>query len=238
MRTSLSFILSLAFGVSLSAQSEPTRVDLRQFVNGTDAIAGLKSGRVSYITNPNDPTLFEELSYDYPNFAEGTFTDVQGNAYSTLARYNRETFKIEVILDGALFAINESDIPRAIIGERSYVRALLIGKSSKEFCYLEVQARSEDGSRMAAKKFLVYQASNPTQNRGIVTPARTQAYKLDSVTYLLGFRQLPFEVPRSSKQLISYLDACEGRALKASGRFKHKDDAFMRTFLDLVSGCE
>ncbi len=224
----------------LSAQSNTGQASpsLRAFMESPMAMQYYKAGGAAYVKNNGDQELYARLSYDYPDFAEATFTDANGVTYSTLARYNRETCKIEALLNGRLFAIKESDIPEAVIGARTYRAALLITKTAREPCYLEVQAVSDDGSRLAAKKFLIYQSSNQTQNRGIVTPAGTEAYKLDSVTYLIGFRELPFEVPRKSRVLVTYLDACEGRALKASGRFKRRDDDFMRTFIGLTGGCE
>lgn len=237
----LGVLLGLATGAAqLAAQNDPAVASqsMRAFMESPLAMQYYKTGGAAYVKNSGDQVLYAKLSYDYPDFAEATLTDANGVVYSTLARYNRQTRKIEALLNGRLFAIKESDVPEAIIGERSYRSALLITKSGWEPSYLEVQAVSDDGTRLAAKKFLIYQSSNQTQNRGIVTPGGTEAYKLDSVTYLIGFREVPFEVPRKSKLLVTYLDACEGRALQASGRFKHSDDEFMRSFIGLVSGCE
>lgn len=224
--------------IGLYAQPKAAPQALKAFMQSPMNIEYTKRGGASYIPTSTDNELFTNLSYDYPDFADASLMDDKGNSYGSPARYNRVTKKIEILYAGKISAVKESELPNVSIGRHQYRAIVVLTKAGQEAIYVEIQAQTPDGGRAAGKIFQVYQASNVSQDRGIITPGGGEKFKIDSSSYLLGFRPLPFEVPKRAKSLVSDLSVCEREALEASGKYRNNTDEFMQEFIKRAAACE
>lgn len=236
--TAIVFVSVLASPV-LAQRDELPIASLNEFLRSTTSVTGLQAGGAVYVKTPGDPDARQKLVYDYPEFEEANALAVAGELnYNMMARYNRETATIEALIDGKLLALKAQDFLEVKIGDRIYRPLDQLSKGVVTHDFAELQSASADEVHLVVKRFQVYQASNSTENRGIVTPAGGEKYKIDSTSYLIGFRPVPIEVPRRAKLLIGDLNVCQAKALDQAGKFRRNEDAFMMTFIGLVEKCQ
>ena len=233
-------VLSSSYVLGQAPSGRATQ-SMRAFMENPIAMDYYRKGGATYVANRGDDRLFSQLSYDYYDLANAVLTDTHGNTYESLARYNRVTLKVEIFDQDrkGLFAIKETELPYVTIGDRRYQAVVFLDQKGKRVGYVELQATTPDSTRTVGKLFQIYQASNVTADRGIVNSGGGPKFKIDSTSYLIGFKPYPIAVPRRAKHLVGDLaTACQRMALDKAGKYRRNEDAFWQQFIAYVAKCE